>query len=284
MSIYEGLSQPTRENVNYGLKTSDDIDGHMKYAVLNKETSGLKGMKNKLMELIAPINPFHLRQHAHPLGYNVTGVRDGSYFAGFMDYPFVHKFDFGKPNHYDPTKDVEGPHPDEHPYTYLSQGRNKIIQIVPEKVPYVCEVQKKKLDICKLVNDKSKCTKESQDFLEICPNFALRTYRNNKLFNEKAKIIQRKEYNEAMKVGEYNRNRTIADVSKKSNYSLGMASFLRPDSMWADDRYINITQKDVDAAREKLSSKYKDFDYKDIKGYHKHHTNEATYSHPPRIY
>lgn len=39
-----------------------------------------------------------------------------------------------------------------------------------------------------------------------------------------------------MQVSEYNKGRTVADVSNK-DYIDGTRKYLRPDTMWADERY-----------------------------------------------
>jgi hypothetical protein len=282
MSIYEGLSEPTQENFLYASKQIDEVSGELTNSILNSQNSGWRGIKNKMLELIAPINPFHLRQHSHPLGYNVYGPKNGNFFEKFTPYPFHNDISFGEPDHYDPTKDIKMAHGPK--YSKFSEAFNNHLTLSQEKVPYVCEVKRKELNICKLVNGDSKCTTEADNFLQICPNFALRTYRENKLFNEKAKVIQRNEYKEAMKVGSYNKGRTVGDVSRKSTYSMGMAANLRPDSMWVDDRYINVTQEDINRARAKLKGQNADFDFKNIKGLHSYSTDEAQYSHPPRMY
>ena len=54
-----------------------------------------------------------------------------------------------------------------------------------------------------------------------------------------------------MEVPDYNRGRTIADVPNKK-WSDGERSKLRPASMWADDRYADITQKEVDEAKQRI--------------------------------
>lgn len=285
MSIYEGLSEPNMDNFMYASKGMDLVSEDMNNAILNSDRGGLKGIKNKFLEIIAPINPFHVRQQSHPHGYIIPGIRDGVIYKNFMPYPFKKVFESGSPGHFDPTKDTEMP---QNPaYNYIPEGSvGTLMTIKMPKVPYVCELEKKKLEICKLGNggQSGKCESEVNNFLQICPNFALHTYKQNKLFNEKAKLIQRREYHEAMKKETYNKNRTMADVSKNSSYDMGMANSLRPDTMWADDRYINITQKEVDAAKEKLGINHNKFDYSKIKGVHQHPSDEAVYTDTPRMY
>ena len=280
--MYEGLSAPTLENYLYAAKAVDQISPDMENAILNTDRGGLRGLKNKFLEIIAPINPFHLRQQTHPLGYHTIGIKNGLRFKQHYPYPFKKMFTTGAGGHFDPTEDTDLHI--EMRREHFGAGPGKIVSLIPPKVPYVCEMEKKKLSICKLANDEAKCKSEADNFLEICPNFALHTYRQNKLFNEKAKLIQRREYQEAMRRGEYNKNRTMADVSKNSSYHMGMANNLRPDSMWADDRYINITQKEINEARAKLGMDNQKFDYSNIKGIPQQKSDEAVYSKKPRMY
>jgi len=51
-----------------------------------------------------------------------------------------------------------------------------------------------------------------------------------------------------MKVSSYNKGRTAANVSDKT-WVHGTRVHLRPDTVWADERYSKITQKDVNEAQ-----------------------------------
>lgn len=265
----------------YAVKNEDTLSGEIEGAILNTQTSGLAAFKHALKTLVAPINPFRLRQHAHPHGYTVHGVRSHHKKEVMDRYPFKPRFEVQGPYHYDPTNDVK---------YEIEPGFNKMIPTSDhhisfdnDRVPYICEVNKKKLEVCKVMNG-GNCQQETDDFLEQCPNFALRVYRKNKQFNEKVKQIQRAEYQRAMKIGDYNRNRTMRDVSRNSSYDDGMAKNLRPDSMWVDERYSNITQQDIDAVKARLAKKRGKFDFTDIKGNHMNGSNTAMYTHEPRMY
>lgn len=61
-------------------------------------------------------------------------------------------------------------------------------------------------------------------------------------------------YRQVMEVSEYNKGRTVADVPCRQ-WSDGERSSLRPNSIWADDRYIDITQKEVDEAKERVAKR-----------------------------
>ena len=51
-------------------------------------------------------------------------------------------------------------------------------------------------------------------------------------------------YRNVMQAAPYNQGKTIADIPSRT-WSDGERSKLRPDSIWADDRYMDITQKEV---------------------------------------
>lgn len=59
-----------------------------------------------------------------------------------------------------------------------------------------------------------------------------------------------------MQVSEYNKGRTVADVSNK-DYIDGTRKYLRPDTMWADERYSQVTQAEIDQAKQRVAERAK---------------------------
>jgi hypothetical protein len=59
-----------------------------------------------------------------------------------------------------------------------------------------------------------------------------------------------------MEVPDYNRGRTVADIPNKT-WADGERSKLRPSSIWADDRYADITQEEVEAAQARVKRRNK---------------------------
>lgn len=57
-----------------------------------------------------------------------------------------------------------------------------------------------------------------------------------------------------MKVESYNEGRTTADVSDKT-WIHGTRHHLRPDTMWADDRYSQITQSEINDAVKRVEAR-----------------------------
>ena len=44
-----------------------------------------------------------------------------------------------------------------------------------------------------------------------------------------------------MEVPSYNKGRTVADTSRNT-FGNGIRGFLRPNTLWADDRYADVTE------------------------------------------
>ena len=48
-----------------------------------------------------------------------------------------------------------------------------------------------------------------------------------------------------MKVSDYNLNRSMKDVDDSKRYIHGTRKYLRPNTFWADDRYVNVTSDEI---------------------------------------
>jgi len=59
-----------------------------------------------------------------------------------------------------------------------------------------------------------------------------------------------------MEVSSYNEGRTAADASDKT-WTHGTRKHLRPDTVWADERYSKITQKEINEAQVRHSAREK---------------------------
>ena len=78
--------------------------------------------------------------------------------------------------------------------------------------------------------------------MSICPAFALDSLREKKLATLKAEGLDNQKYREAMKVSAYNKGRTVADVPLR-DFNFSRKENLRPSTLWADDRYADITDE-----------------------------------------
>lgn len=123
------------------------------------------------------------------------------------------------------------------------------LALTGDKIPKVCHRYLNIFKRCAIVNGNQKCGQEEKNFLSICPNFALTTLRDDKLMRQRMRQIQRNEYKEAMEISPYNVGRSVSEVDGNKRYADGTAKNLRPDSLWADDRYVDVTQKEIDEAK-----------------------------------
>lgn len=99
-----------------------------------------------------------------------------------------------------------------------------------------------------MVNGKDKCKSEQDQVMEVCPNWALQKMAEDKSFRLKVQLIQKKEYDQAMAVSSYNEGRTVSDISNRT-YVHGTREYLRPDTLWNDERYSNVTSDEIKAAK-----------------------------------
>jgi hypothetical protein len=55
-----------------------------------------------------------------------------------------------------------------------------------------------------------------------------------------------------MQVADYNQNRSVKDIDGSKKKIHGTKAHLRPDTLWADERYINVTYEEILEARKEL--------------------------------
>ncbi len=70
--------------------------------------------------------------------------------------------------------------------------------------------------------------------MEICPDHILDGLKEKKKWFARAEVIDNETYRRAMQVSDYNRGRSVSDLSLKT-WEHGMT--LRSDSLYQDDRY-----------------------------------------------
>lgn len=61
-----------------------------------------------------------------------------------------------------------------------------------------------------------------------------------------------------MSEGEYNKGRSLKDIDGKKSSIHGTRKYLRPDTFWADERYVNITQEEIDEAKVRHAKRMED--------------------------
>jgi hypothetical protein len=72
--------------------------------------------------------------------------------------------------------------------------------------------------------------------------------KDNNTLKLKLEAQANRKLSKAMEVSDYNKGKTVADVPNRT-WEDGERSKLRPNSMWADDRYADITQKEIEEAK-----------------------------------
>ncbi len=113
-------------------------------------------------------------------------------------------------------------------------------------------------------DNQNRCLEEQDNIVSICPNFALDSLKRKQLQFLKLEALNNQQYKRAMRVDEYNEGRTVANTSRRT-WGDGTADKLRPDSMWIDDRYVDINQAEVDAAKARVKARH------DANKRHHHH-------------
>ena len=162
-------------------------------------------------------------------------------------YPSYITRDHHYPSHYDPLKNPR----------FVNPSGSQVISPTPsismEFYPRHCTSSVDTYRTCLIANDdsKEKCAEEGKNILAICPPWALDKMKDNNSLKLKLEAQANQKYRKSMEVPEYNRGRSVADVPLRT-WTDGERSKLRPNSMWADDRYVDITQKEVDEAKERV--------------------------------
>jgi hypothetical protein len=88
----------------------------------------------------------------------------------------------------------------------------------------------------KCVNDRkdvAKCVDQKINIMEVCPKWVLEALREKKRVLMRATLIDNETYRRAMRVSDYNRNRTLRDIKEDVR---GRRN-IRSDSYLYDDRY-----------------------------------------------
>jgi hypothetical protein len=72
--------------------------------------------------------------------------------------------------------------------------------------------------------------------MEVCPDHVLESLREKRKWYLRAQAIDNETYKRAMKVSDFNKGKSVSDLSIK-DWSYGSVRNMRSDSTWEDDRY-----------------------------------------------
>ena len=264
--MYKNLTEPTRENYEHA---RTPVLNHMDPSTKHAHMDYHPNLTTRLFSVFNPINPFAKRFTPTNEGHSFFAPRNENKNHSIDPYTWrdVLTENNYRHNHLDPTEEANPEYQKKTELYKMHSGVGAVYNIKKPELPYVCRVRKKDVRRCRIANDDNdlRCEPEINRLLEECPNFALRIMNKMKVFNERVKNIQRKEYFEAMAISDYNLGTSIINVDSNIRYVDGTAQNLRPDTMWADDRYADVTQEQIDAATQRVETKYGKVDFDDLK-------------------
>lgn len=110
----------------------------------------------------------------------------------------------------------------------------------------------------------AKCFDQKINIMEVCPKWVLELLRERKKLLMRATLIDNQTYRRAMRVSDYNANRSLRDISHKKTWEDGTPDKLRSDGYWADDRYSPVVYPSADQNTNIVQGK--DTIYSDVLG------------------
>jgi hypothetical protein len=222
------------------------------YPTVNAKLSSWNPLINDIRRNIANFNPFAYRQIPSQ-DRSAFGLRYGGHFFVPDVYPNGVYFNKMFPTHYNPLEAESRPAASWQIIDYAPAPHSHYA-FTADALPKGCMRTVQNYKRCVMVNGKDKCEEESNDIIEICPNWALEGMKEAKRTWSKVEAIQNLQYHEAMRISPYNVGRTPKDVSDKT-WIHGTRQYLRPDTMWADERYSKITQVEINEAKKRIADK-----------------------------
>jgi hypothetical protein len=218
---------------------------------INVSDSMLNPMLTNIRRGISSFNPFAYRQLASQ-DRQALGLRYGNKWYNPDIYPNYVTFERWLPAHFDPLAAPSYTKP------LWSNEKHAPVNTYPaftaEKLPRGCVRTIQNYQRCEMVNGTQKCGDEAKEILEICPNWALEGMKEKTKWIVKVTAMQNNQYFRAMQVSEYNKGRSVKDVSDKT-WIDGTRVNLRPDTMWADQRYGKISQAEINDAKKRVEQR-----------------------------
>lgn len=168
-------------------------------------------------------------------------------------YPNTVHFDQVNPSHYDPFADTRKKW--KYGVKHASNPGDRVA-LHQSQLPRFCQRTIAAYKRCLVSNEDSeaKCAPEQVNILGVCPNFALDGLRQKKLITMKNEAINNQLYREVMDVPAYNKGRTVANTTRRT-WNDGTADKLRSDSMWIDDRYVDINEEEINQAKARVDKR-----------------------------
>lgn len=246
------------KNKGPGQIPSADVYGTL-YPVFNINQTLLAPQITKFKRAISSINPF-AHQQIPSQDRMALGPRYGNHFYSPDAYVNGAFFSRMFPGHFDPFANMYQKEPPSHSGVH-GPGADLVYGVNYGKLPRGCQRSIYSYDRCLMVNGIEKCQQEQNDIMSICPNWALDELKEKKKFLLKVTAIKNMKYAEAMQVSPYNKGRDVSDVESKT-WVHGTRKFLRPDTLWADERYSLITQEEINEAKARVRERESNTEHK----------------------
>jgi hypothetical protein len=269
----------------------EDVLG-TKYPYINLGEGFISSRTNGIRRALGSANPFAFPQI--PSQERMAfGLRRGNGWYNPLPYPNGIVFSKMFPAHFDPLTDE--PRKERWQVENFAPGAHSHFVFTADKLPRGCVRTIQNYKRCEMVNSQQSCHQESLEILKVCPTWALDELKEKKRFIAKVAAINAQTYQSAMEVGSYNQGRSLKDISTRTTVD-GMRDKLRPDTMWADERYSKITQAEINEAKKRIEERRKKRDEglgQHIETHHatQGHTEEAHYDykhvaikHPKPLY
>jgi len=109
--------------------------------------------------------------------------------------------------------------------------QTKFMALQPNFMPRGCYREIRKYNSCATDQGKDACLNEKISIMEVCPDHVLEGLREKRKWYLRAEAIDNQTYKRAMKVSDYNKGRSVADLECK-DWSYGHPKSLRSQSTW----------------------------------------------------
>lgn len=270
-----------------GKSVMEDVLG-TRYPYINLGEGFISSRTNAIRRSLGSVNPFAFSQIPSQ-DRMAFGIRRGNGWYNPLPYPNGIIFSKMFPAHFDPLKDE--PRKERWQVENFAPGAHSHFVFTADKLPRGCVRTIQNFKRCEMVNGRESCDQESLEILKVCPTWALDELKEKKKFIAKVSAINAQTYQSAMEVGSYNQGRSVKDISTRTTID-GTRDKLRPDTMWADERYSKITQAEINEAKKRVEERRKKREahpetHHDTQG----HTDEAHYDykhvaikHPKPLY
>lgn len=101
--------------------------------------------------------------------------------------------------------------------------------LIPNQLPRGCLKEVRKYQMCAEKENKDACIAEKISIMEVCPEHSLEGLKEKKKWYLRAESIDNETYKRAMTVSDYNRGRSVSDLTLKT-WDYGKT--LMTDSLW----------------------------------------------------